>query len=363
MKYIFILLAYALFLLSSCLGVNENISPSKSGPGCEYASYFGIIKESDTTKIQIKSYSKSTNSDNSNWIFLPAGIDYNRIVCMSTSHISYIEALGKTSRIVGVSGGQYISSDIIRKGLSEGTIADIGYEGSLNYELLLSLRPDLVLTYGIEGENNQYIEKIKQFGINVISLGDYLENHPLGKLEYIKLFGHLLNKKDVADSIYNETKSRYLELTKTVEKIRKTKVLINAPWKEAWYIPGKESYMNLLVEDAGGIILGASENQSYTKPYSIEEVFILSRDAEVWINPNAISSMKELLNSTPLFNKISPVINMRVFNNIKLSTPGGGSQFWESGVMEPDIILKDLISILHPNLFINYSTKYYMQLR
>ncbi|MDX9782248.1 MAG: ABC transporter substrate-binding protein [Bacteroidales bacterium] len=362
MKYFRFLIIYLPLIIYSCSGGNNDKLSSKAGPGCEYASYFGIIKDSGLTTILVKPYSKPSISETSEWISLSSGNEFKRIVCMSTSHISYFEALSETSRIIGVSGGQYISSKVIRDGIADGTIADIGYEGSLNYELLLSLMPDLVLTYGIEGENNQYIEKIKQFGINVISLGDYLENHPLGKLEYIKLFGYLLNKVDVADSIYNATKSRYTELTKVVKNRKRTKVLINAPWKEVWYIPGKESYMNLLVKDAGGVILGASENQSYTKAYSIEEVFILSRDAEVWINPNAISTMKELVTSTPLFNKIAPVINKRVFNNIKLSTSGGGSQFWESGVMEPDIILKDLISILHPDLFKEYSTKYYLHL-
>ena len=361
MKLYPFIIYFIIISLSSCIRAGENKTTNSAGPNCEYAANFGIHKKSDHSQISIKSMSEKGKSEV--WTVLNTDIEYNRIVCMSTSHISYIEALGEASRIVGVSGGQYVSSSYIRQGLSDGRIADIGYEGSLNYELLLSLNPDLVLTYGIDGENNQYIDKIKQFDINVIALGDYLENHPLGKLEYIKLFGALLNKENEADSFYNDKKLKYLDLKKITSDLNRTKVLINAPWKEVWYIPGKESYMNLLIEDAGGMILGAADNSSYTQAFSIEEVFILSKDAEVWVNPNSISSMKELTNATPLFSNIYPVTNKRVYNNIKLSTPGGGSQFWESGVIEPDIILKDLISILHPDILKNYIPKYYIHLK
>jgi iron complex transport system substrate-binding protein len=356
MKF-FSLATALLVILYSCDGVSSNVL-YETGPGCEYASFFGLKTEGENSDIIIK----SSEGKMSQWITLPHNKDYQRIVCMSTSHISYIESLGESKRIIGVSGGQYVSSEYIQSGLSSGRIADIGYEGSLNYELLISIQPDLVLTYGIDGEDNQYIEKIKQFGINVISLGDYLENHPLGKLEYIKLFGKLLNKSEVADSIYNETKDRYIKLKEIVKDVRISNVLINAPWKEVWYIPGKKSYMNILIEDAGGKTLGSSDGSSYTKPYSIEEIFILSAKADVWINPNSISSMLELLSTNSLFSDIPPVRHKKVYNNIKLSTPGGGSQFWERGVVEPDIILKDLISIFHPELLSNYQQKYYLHL-
>lgn len=350
-------------ILHSCKSGNNQLTIFEPAPGCEYASFFGIKEERDGIKILINPFGRNSADSLSSWLVLPSDKDYKRIVCMSTSHISYIDALGESNRIVGVSGGQYVSSEVVKKGLNEGSISDIGFEGSLNYELLISLQPDLVLTYGIEGENNQYIEKIKQFNIPVIALGDYLENHPLGKLEYLKLFGQLLNKRDLADSIYNSTKLRYLELKELTKNRNKTNILINAPWKEVWYIPGKNSYMNIIIEDAGGRVLGSTEKSAYTKALSIEEVFILSSNADIWLNPNSIATMSELKSVNPLFANISPVIEHKVFNNTKLSTPGGGSQFWEKGVIEPDIILKDLIKIIHPDLIKSHELKYYFNLQ
>ena len=351
------------FVLHSCNGGNNQLLTSEPAPGCEYASFFGIKEDIDGVKILINPFGRDAIDSTSGWLVLPADREYKRIVCMSTSHISYIEALGEAGRIIGVSGAQYVSSEVIKKGLIEGSISDIGFEGSLNYELLMSLQPDLVLTYGIEGENNQYIEKIKQFNIPVIALGDYLENHPLGKLEYLKLFGQLLNKRDLADSIYDSTKLKYLELRELTKNSKKRNILINAPWKEVWYSPGKSSYMNIIIEDAGGSVLGSTEKSAYTKAFSIEEVFILSSDADIWLNPNSISTMSELKSSNPLFTKIKPVVNYKVYNNTKLSTPGGGSQFWEKGVIEPDIILMDLIKIIHPDLIQNHNLKYYFNLQ
>ena len=348
----------------SCAGKTNEEEVQTPGPGCEYASYFGVIyNDDDDYSVKVKSFSTQSNEGNRDWIKLNNNIEYKRVVCMSTSHLSYIESLGEIERVVGVSGGQYISNSYIQSGLSSGKIADIGYEGSLNYELLISLEPDLVLTYGIEGENNQYIEKIKQFGIPVIALGDYLENHPLGKLEYIKFFGAIFNKMELADSIYEHTKLRYIKLRSLSEKSKKRNILINAPWKEVWYIPGKSSYMNILAEDAGGLILGAEVGKSYTKAYSIEEVYIMSAKADVWLNPNTISTLSELKSVVPMFSNITPVKDGRVFNNTKLSTAGGGSQFWERGVMEPDTLLMDLITILHPTLIKDHNPKYYLKIQ
>lgn len=363
MRLSLISILLAVFFLQSCGGSKDSLQINEPGPGCEYASNFGIINDNEESEIFIKSFELNSYKEKDNWIPIPSNTDYKKIVCMSTSHISYIEALGEAHRIVGVSGAKYISSEYIINGISNGSVADVGFEGSLNYELLISLQPDLVLTYGIEGENNQYIERIKQFNIPVIALGDYLENHPLGKLEYIKLFGKLLGKEELSDSLYEITKRRYQELRLIAKDAIKRKVLINAPWKDVWYIPSKQSYMNILVEDAGGEILGSSESSSYTKAFSIEEVFILSSEAEVWLNPNAISTIKELSSLNPLFSKILPIISNNVYNNTKLNTPGGGSQFWEKGVMEPDIILTDLIHILHPELAPNHNLSYYINLK
>lgn len=286
-----------------------------------------------------------------------------RVVCMSTSHISFVKALGADSTIIAVSGSKYIYDSVISNRVSKGEILDIGYESSLNYELLLSLQPDLVFTYGISGENNSYIDKLNKLGVKTLVINDYKESHPIKKLEYIKLFGKLLGKEQLADSIYNYKKIKYDSLSNLTKNLKtRKKVLINAPWKEVWYIPGDDSYMNKLILDAGGEVLGVEKNSVNVSNNNFETIFKLAFEADIWLNPNNFTSITDLKNSNELFKQIPALNSGLVYNNNKRRTQMGGSDFFEKGVLEPEEILADLIAILHPEIIKNRKFKYYIKL-
>lgn len=368
----YILLFPILLLIQNCKsGDNKTENYELSN---EYARYFNIGHDADSSfrllinenwngENRVCKY-KLVSRDENGEADSDAGqiaIPLRRVVCMSTSHISYINALGKGNTIVAISGAQYVSDSSINSAIKSGRIVDIGFESSINYELLLSLSPDVVFTYGISGENNTYIDKIRDLGIKVIVLGDYIEEHPLGKLEYLKLFGKLYGEVQRADSLYKSVSERYSAKKSSVEGIAiKPKVLVNAPWKDVWYIPGEKSYMNYLISDAGGEILLCKEGRS--NPHNIEEVFIEAYKADFWLNPNFYSTLKELSSSNPLFSKLSVLSKGKVYNNTKRNTARGGSDFWERGVIEPDVILNDLIKILHPGYGDGGDLKYYIGL-
>lgn len=368
----YILLFPILLLIQNCKsGDNKTENYELSN---EYARYFNIGHDADSSfrllinenwngENRVCKY-KLVSRDENGEADSDAGqiaIPLRRVVCMSTSHISYINALGKGNTIVAISGAQYVSDSSINSAIKSGRIVDIGFESSINYELLLSLSPDVVFTYGISGENNTYIDKIRDLGIKVIVLGDYIEEHPLGKLEYLKLFGKLYGEVQRADSLYKSVSERYSANKRSVEGIAiKPKVLVNAPWKDVWYIPGEKSYMNYLISDAGGEILLCKEGRS--NPHNIEEVFIEAYKADFWLNPNFYSTLKELSSSNPLFSKLSVLSKGKVYNNTKRNTARGGSDFWERGVIEPDVILNDLIKILHPGYGDGGDLKYYIGL-
>ena len=108
-----------------------------------------------------------------------------RIVCMSTSYIAMLDALGCNNRIVGVSGIDYILNDSVRQGYSEGRVADVGYDSETNFERILALAPDIVLLYGVSGDNSIVTGKLQELGIPYFYIGDYLEESPLGKAEWL----------------------------------------------------------------------------------------------------------------------------------------------------------------------------------
>lgn len=104
--------------------------------------------------------------------------DASRIVAMSSTHIAMLDAVGEAGRVVGVSGIDYISNPVISA--NRDSIGDVGYEGNINYELLISLDPDLVLLYGVNGASSME-GKLNELGIPFMYVGDYLEESPLGK--------------------------------------------------------------------------------------------------------------------------------------------------------------------------------------
>ena len=142
---------------------------------------------------------------------LPGGIDSSmvifvplkKIICMSTTHLAMISALGEKNTIAGVSGTKFIFSESLIKNVEMGLISDVGYDAGLNKELILKISPDLIMMYGIGSESAGYISKIKELGVKVVFNADYLETDPLSKAEWIKLFGALYCKERLADSIFN----------------------------------------------------------------------------------------------------------------------------------------------------------------
>lgn len=310
---------------------------------------------SDSTKY----VEKSTNHNNDNNITI-IKTPVKKVVCMSTSHISFLSALKETNSIVAVSGARYVSDSTVRASIKNNDIKDIGYEASVNYEMLYNLNPDVVFIYGISGEDNQYIDKIRESGIPVVPVGDYLEHHPLGKAEYLKFFGYFFDKQKSADSLFSAICQRYLEAANKVKDIKKRPlILLNAPLKETWYIPGEDNYMTRLINDAGGKVLLSKKGESHSYAHSIETVIKESYKADLWLNPNNYRSIDELLDSNPMFRELPVIKKGLVFNNIKRTTPGGGSDFWESGVIEPDVILNDLINIIHPEYGNKKELEYY----
>ncbi len=286
-----------------------------------------------------------------------------RIVCLSTTHVAFIDRLGEANRIVGVSGADYVSSELVQKRIAEKLVKDVGYEQALNYELVVSLKPDVVLAYGVGAEMAGYLQKLKDLKIPVIFIGDYLEENPLGKAEWIKVFGLLLDKYALADSIYSEVQTEYLGLKNMLPKdIVKPNVFINLPWKDIWYFTGSQGYLASLIDDAGGnyLLRHLEGNRSY--PFSIENSLEYAAKADIWINPNMANSVADIIAEVPILKGFSLVSDSTIFNNNNRVSPKGGNDFFESGTVNPHLILKDLIKIFHPNQ-LHHDLVYYKPLR
>ena len=268
---------------------------------------------------------------------------------MSTSHVGFLSAIGESSRVCAVSGLPFVSDSVARLGAVEA-----GYGDAVDYERVLGTRPDLVVTYQVSQALPVHVKKFRSLGIPVIVVHEHLEEHPLSRAAYVRLFGALTGKMSEADSVFNVVSAGYCRIRDAVkacpEAVSKVKVLVNAPYGDVWYVPGTDSYFYRLVSDAGGEILGSREGVSESGTISVEKAFELSSKADVWLNPGSFSSRAELLGSNPLFPGF-PIASGRIFNNTKRLTSAGGNDFYESGAARPDLILADLAEIFHPESF------------
>lgn len=289
-------------------------------------------------------------------------IPVSRIACLSTTHIAYLSLLDADSLIVGVSGAGFVSDTDVRQRIDEGLVKDVGYEQSINFELLLSLKPDVVFTYGVGAEMVGYLQKLRDLNIPVVFIGDYLEDSPLGKAEWLRAFGAFLGKVTVADSLFKNIDNDYNSLANLAANVEpKPKVFLNLPWKDVWYFPGGEGYMSQLISDASGEYMLSHLEGSKSHPLGIEASLEYASNADVWLNTGTVSSINELLESFPFASGISVVSDRNVYNNNNKMNNFGGNDFWESGAVNPHIILKDLIKIFHPHV-IDHELVYYQHL-
>jgi len=239
----------------------------------------------------------------------------SKVICLSTTHIAFIDALKMNHTIVGVSGVQFVFNLDIRKAINQNKVVDVGYDNNLNYELITSLKPDLVITYGIGSQVTGYNQKMNELGIKTILNAEYLEEHPLGKLEWIKFIAAFYNLDDFANEYFNDIEVQYLELINLTQNVKsKPKVLIGLPYKDTWYIPGGNSYMAKLINDAGGEYIWKENESRESLPLDIERIFAVAQKANVWINTGSINNKNEILTIDERFIRFEPYSKGKIFN-------------------------------------------------
>lgn len=275
-----------------------------------------------------------------------------RVVCMSSTYVAMIDAIGCTERVVGVSGIDFIYNSRVREAASEGRVHDVGHDSNINFELLLTLRPDVVLLYGVAGENGVANAKLDELNIPYFYLGDYVEESPLAKAEWTVVVAEILGVRERGEELFAGIESRYLELRKQVEESASERptVMFNTPYRDTWYMPSSRSYAVRIVEDAGGQYVYDGNHGTASQPIDLELAYVLTREADYWINVGQYATLEDLRRDNPRFVGAKAVREGRVYSSDRRATAKGGSDFWESAVVNPDVVLRDLVAILHPEL-------------
>ena len=377
LKY-FILLFPLLNACSGNKGVKESIKNNSIKNNIRYAERFEIHKKEGYTVLTVKNpWQGAVNVSESYFLVrkgaqIPSGVGSSRIIrvpvrkiiCMSTTHMAMISALNEESSIKGISGAAFLYEKKLQDLIESNKIADVGYENNINKESIIHIAPDLVIVYGIGSESAGYLSKLKELGIRILFNADYLETNPLGKAEWIKVFGALYNKEKEADSIFTSMAEEYNSLKSFIYASVKEKpsVFLGLPWKDTWFISPGNSYISMIISDAGGEYLWKDIKSEISMPFGIENVYIKALNADFWLNTGSAKSRDEIISIDNRLGELPSFKNGNIFNNNKRITERGGNDYWESGSIKPQTILKDIASILHPDLFPGYEPYFYKKI-
>ncbi|QLE02258.1 ABC transporter substrate-binding protein [Galbibacter sp. BG1] len=283
-------------------------------------------------------------------------------VATSTTHIPAIESLEIADKLNGFPGTDYISSEAIRKNINEGKIKELGLNETINIEVLLNLEPEMVMGFTVEGENKTY-DNIQSAQIPVVYNGDWVEQTPLGKAEWIKFFGVFFNKEQLADSLFNEIVSNYKEAKKIAQNAAENPtVLSGSMFKDIWYVPAGDSWMAHFLKDANANYLWENTEGTGSLSLNFESVLDTAKDAEYWIGAGHFTSFTELAESNGHYTKFEAFKNKKIYTYSLTKGETDGLLFYELAPSRPDIVLKDFIHILHPESLEDYEPIFFKPL-
>ncbi|WP_245574812.1 ABC transporter substrate-binding protein [Aequorivita capsosiphonis] len=290
-------------------------------------------------------------------------IPVKRLVVTSTTHIPSLEMLGEIESLVGFPNLSYISSEKTRERISEGKITELGKNEDINTEILIDLNPDVVIGFAIDG-NNSTFSTIQKTGIPVLYNSDWTETSPMGKAEWIKFFGLLFKKEKRADSIFNSIEKEYLSAKETASKASKTPTVISgAMFKDVWYMPQGDSWAAKFIEDANGKYLWKNTSGTGSLSLNLESVIEKGHEAEVWIGPGQFTSMDEIKNASQAYAQFKAFKDGDVYSYSMKKGPTGGVIYFELAPNRPDLVLKDHVKILHPELLPEYELYFFNKLQ
>ncbi|MGZ3885700.1 MAG: ABC transporter substrate-binding protein, partial [Bacteroidia bacterium] len=249
------------------------------------------------------------------------------------------------------------------KGVADGKLKELHKGPEINVEQTLLLKPDLILTFGMGNPKKDMNAKVLNAGIPAAISVDHLEETPLARAEWIKFVALFFGKERMADSLFRITEKNYRALKALADTAKQRPgVLTDMKYGDAWYVPGGDSYMSNMINDAGGNYIWKSEKKTGSIPLNFEAVYRKAKDADIWINLFMVRSKQELLGYEKRYDLFNAFKTGQLYNNNKVANKNGYSIYWEEGMCSPDEVLKDLISIFHPGLLKGHELKYYKKI-
>jgi len=289
-------------------------------------------------------------------------IPIKSIVVTSTTHIPSLEMLGVEKTLVGFPNTDFISSEKTRKQIDAGKIREVGSNETLNTEVLIDIQPDVIVSFGLNN-SNPTLDNLQKSGLKVMLNGDWSEQSPLGKAEWIKFFGALYGLDSKANLLFSDIEKEYTNTLKIAKKANmKPSVMSGSLYQNQWFVPQGECWASLFLKDAQSNYLWAASKGTGSLSLSFETVLEKAQNADFWIAPGDFSSLKEMSDSNPHYNEFASFKNKKVYSYALNKGAKGGTLYFECSPNHPDWVLKDLIKIFHPELLPNHQLFFFKKL-
>lgn len=369
---IFILLV---FILVSCQPKSQSSNESEliDSVQLEYAKGFTIKYYADYKQIEIINPWLKNNvlaryylvADDS--ISVPADglkikTPIKSLAATSATHFGFLEELQSLNILKAICSPDLIYNPKVRKMWKEGRLLDLGDAFNIDTEKSIAMNPDLVMISGYK-QDDPYAKRLISAGIPVVLNNEWMEESLLARAEWIKFVAVFVAKETIADSVFNSVKTEYNRMSELANHLKeKPLVLSGSNFRGTWYFPGGRSYMAKLYKDAGADYYFASDTTAGSIPLQIENVIAKFAKADIWLNCN-FASIKELVSTDPKHDFFNAVKSGEVYNFNKRMLPSTANDFWESSVVHPELLLKDVVKILHPELLHDYELFYSQKLK
>ena len=369
------ILLISILLASSCTSKKETSQADDTVTSLKYASGFSWRHVGPVKYVTVH-YPYPGATEGYQYLLVPDGEEVpdhdeqiqvirtpiKKIVCTSTTHIPLLDYIGETHSLIGFPTTDYISSEVMRRRIDKDSVADLGIDKGMNIELLYSLHPDLVMGYTMSNDLGQ-LKKIRELGIPVVINAEYLEKHPLGRAEWIKFVALFYNKENEADSVFDDIEREYLATQELVKNVSvKPTVLSGIVYGDVWFMPAGKNYAARLLEDAGLDYLWKDTESTGFLELSFESVYTKAKDADLWIGVGSFNSLQEIQVAESRYGLFKPFNQKQVYTYNARKGAKGGSEFLELGYLRPDLILKDLVKIGHPELLPDYELFFHQRL-
>ena len=287
-----------------------------------------------------------------------------RSVVFNTAHASLIGMLNATDHIAGVADLKYMLLPDVQRRVQQGEIVDCGNSMSPDIEQIVNLHADAILLSPFE--NSGGYGRLEKLGIPIIECADYMETSPLGRAEWMRFYGLLFGCSQQADSLFSMVERAYCALRDSVASTsqrlnssarpagalsersgERTSLLTERLTGSTWYVPGGKSTVGRLIADAGATYAWADDDHSGSLALSFETVLSKSGNADVWLmntsSPQPFT-YESLAAEHHGYTQFKAFRDRNIYFINTLQVP-----YFEEVSFRPDLLLRDYITMLHPN--------------